>query len=48
MGIEIKEVLTKGDLKKFVKFPFKLYKGNKYWAPPFILTHKTTSFGGGS
>ena len=36
MGIEIKEVLTKGDLKKFVKFPFKLYKGNQYWAPPFI------------
>jgi len=36
MSIEIKEVLTKGDLKKFVKFPFKLYKGNQYWAPPFI------------
>ncbi len=36
MGIEIKEVVTKSDLKKFVKFPFILYKDNKYWAPPFL------------
>ncbi len=36
MSIEIKEVLTKDDLKKFVKFPFKLYKDNQYWAPPFL------------
>lgn len=36
MRIEIKEVLTKNDLKKFVKFPFELYKGNQYWAPPFM------------
>ena len=36
MSIEIVEVLTKKDLKKFVKFPFELYKGNEYWAPPFM------------
>jgi hypothetical protein len=36
MGIEIREVISKKDLKKFVKFPFTLYKGNQYWAPPFI------------
>ncbi len=36
MSVEIKEVLTKNDLKKFVKFPFELYKGNQYWAPPFM------------
>lgn len=36
MSIVLKEVVSKKDLKAFVKFPFKLYKNNKYWAPPFI------------
>lgn len=34
--IEIKKVSTKGDLKKFVKFPFTLYKNNSYWVPPIV------------
>lgn len=37
MSIAIKEVITKRDLKKFVLFPFKLYKGNKYWVPPLVF-----------
>ena len=36
MSILIKEVETKAELKQFVKFPFILYKNNRYWAPPFI------------
>lgn len=36
MSIEIREAITKDDLKKFVKFPFELYKGNKYWVPSII------------
>ncbi len=36
MAVELKVVETRKDLKKFVKFPFELYKNNKYWAPPFI------------
>lgn len=31
--ITIKEVVTKKDLKKFVNFPLKLYKGCKYYVP---------------
>lgn len=31
---EIKEVRDKKGLKEFVKFPFQLYKGNRYWIPP--------------
>ncbi len=31
---EIKEVKSKKDLKQFVDFPFDLYRGNRYWAPP--------------
>ena len=33
--VEIKEVLTKRDLRKFVDFPNKLYKDNKYFVPAF-------------
>ena len=34
--INIKEVITKGDLTKFVKFPFILYKDSPYYVPPII------------
>ena len=33
MSIEIKEVLSKKDLKTWVRFPSKLYKGNEYFVP---------------
>ncbi|MGB5668376.1 MAG: GTP cyclohydrolase [Maribacter sp.] len=32
----LKEATSKSDLKKFVKFPFSLYKGSHYWVPPII------------
>ena len=32
--IEIREVDSLKALKKFVDFPFQLYKGNTYWVPP--------------
>ena len=34
--IEIKKVQSKSDLKKFVTFPWKIYKGDKNWVPPII------------
>jgi GNAT superfamily N-acetyltransferase len=34
--VTIKEATTKAELKKFVKFPFSLYKGSPYWVPPII------------
>ncbi|HKJ06462.1 MAG TPA: GNAT family N-acetyltransferase [Flavobacteriaceae bacterium] len=34
--IQLKELKTKAELKKFVEFPFKLYKKNPYWVPPII------------
>ena len=33
MGVEIREVLTKQDLWKWVRFPNKLYKQNPYFIP---------------
>ena len=34
--INIKEIESKEDLKKFVMFPFDLYKDSKYWVAPII------------
>ena len=34
--VTLKEAITKTDLKKFVKFPFSLYKDSPYWVPPLI------------
>ena len=34
--ITVQEVHSKEDFKRFVKFPFSLYKGSKYWVPPII------------
>ncbi len=36
MTVEIREVKNKQDLKNFIRFPFILYKDNKYWVPPII------------
>ena len=35
--VEIKQVTSKKDMKKFVKFPTELYKDNPYYVPPIEL-----------
>lgn len=42
MSVEIREVTTKRELKKFITFPFRLYKGNKYWVPPLLMDEFNT------
>jgi GNAT superfamily N-acetyltransferase len=39
-GIEIRKVLTKHDLKDFIRFPWQVYKGDPLWVPPLILDMK--------
>jgi hypothetical protein len=34
MALELKEVTTLGELKRFVSFQYSLYHGNTYWVPP--------------
>ncbi len=34
--IVIKECISKSEMTAFVKFPFDLYKNNKFWIPPII------------
>ena len=37
MDISIKEVTTLRDLRAFVRFPNKLYRGNPYWVPALFV-----------
>jgi len=34
--IEVKQAITQDEIKKFVQFPFTLYKDNPYWVPSII------------
>lgn len=34
MSLTLKEVSSKKDLKKFISFPYSLYKDNPFWIPP--------------
>jgi ribosomal protein S18 acetylase RimI-like enzyme len=52
MEITVQEVLTKSDLKKFVKLPARIHKGHHNWIPPlymdeydFFNPKKNKSFG---
>ncbi|MBC6425748.1 MAG: hypothetical protein GDA51_04620 [Ekhidna sp.] len=36
MSLQIEEVSSKKDLKRFIKFPFQLYKGSAAYVPPLI------------
>jgi len=36
MSIDIREIRTKSELKRFVRFPFDLYRKDPHWVPPFI------------
>jgi len=36
MPVVLKEVISARDLKRFIHFPYGLYKDNPYWVPPLI------------
>lgn len=38
---KITEITTQKGLKKFVKFPFSLYKNHPYWVPPLVMDEMT-------
>jgi hypothetical protein len=37
MSIDVRTIESKKDLKRFVKFPFKIYKGSANWVPLMIM-----------
>lgn len=42
MGVSIKEVKDQRDFKKFIDFPYELYKDNKYYVPPLKFDEAST------
>ena len=38
--IEVQTVKSKGDVIKFIKFPWQIYKNNSLWVPPLISDRK--------
>jgi len=42
MGLEIREVVTNRDLKKFIRFPFQLYHGHPCWVPALEFDEMNT------
>ncbi|MEA2104774.1 MAG: hypothetical protein U9P79_09085 [Candidatus Cloacimonadota bacterium] len=42
MTVTIREVTSNKQFRQFINFPYKLYKGNKYWAPPIRSDEKST------
>ncbi len=38
--IKIREVKNASDLKRFIRFPWKIYKGDRYWVPPILFERK--------
>ena len=42
MSIEIRPVRTRGELRRFVNFPEKLYRDNPYYVPPLVFDQMDT------
>lgn len=42
MSVEIRRVESRRDLRKFINFPFKVFKGNPCWIPPFFQDELNT------
>jgi hypothetical protein len=42
MTVHLQQVETPKDLKKFIEFPFNLYRDNPYWVPPLISDEMNT------
>jgi hypothetical protein len=39
--VTVKSVADKSELNQFIKFPWQIYKGDKYWVPPLLMEQKT-------
>ena len=42
MPVEIREVSSGGELGRFIRFPFELYKDNDCWVPPLHFDERNT------
>ena len=37
MSLTVSPVRDGGDLRRFVRFPYRHYAGHRYWVPPLLL-----------
>jgi GNAT superfamily N-acetyltransferase len=42
VSVSVREVTSSRDLRRFIRFPFRLYRGNRYWIPPLLLDELNT------
>jgi GNAT superfamily N-acetyltransferase len=42
MSVSIREVKGRKDLARFIRFPFSLYRGSRYWVPPLLFDERNT------
>lgn len=42
MAVVVREVVNRRDLRRFILFPFRLYRGNTCWVPPLLLDEWNT------
>ena len=42
MNVTVKQVISKRDMRRFIGFPYRLYKDNPFWVPPLLLDEKMT------
>lgn len=42
MSLEIRRVRTRRELRRFVDFPFRLYRGSPWWVPPLVADELKT------
>lgn len=40
-NITVKKVSAKNELNQFIKFPWKIYKDDKFWVPPLLMEQNT-------
>lgn len=40
MSVQVKEAVTKKEMMSFIKFPYSLYSGHKFWVPPLLMDEK--------
>ena len=38
--VDIREVQSRSEINKFIKFPWKIYQNDKHWVPPLIIERK--------
>lgn len=39
--VSVRKVSNKKELNQFIKFPWKIYRDDKYWVPPLLMEQKT-------